>query len=122
MGLTPEAVKQIAAAQPHVLGVSFTGGAGTAVAPNIQLQPTTQYILGIAFTGTLQADDTFSLTLNNQKIIIGAGAGAYFVGAGKPLLGYYDFFQFVGGASSMELAYLSSAANALVLNIVYVQW
>lgn len=122
MGLDPELVKKISAAQPNTLGVSFVGGAGSVVQPSIQLQPTTQYMLGIVFAGTGVANDTFSLSLNNQKIIDGAAAGAYFVGAGKPLLGYYEFFRFVGGASSMQLDYLSSAANDIVFNIVYVQW
>lgn len=121
MGLPPEVVKQIANEQPRAKGFAFVGGAGTIVTPAIQLDATVQYMIGFSFAGTLDPADQFTISINNQILYENAAAAPYFVGAGKPLDGYFPSFQFIGGANTFKLFYQSAVGNNLIFTINYVQ-
>jgi len=62
-------VRQFIQMQPRCTGVPFVATAGNFLINNIQLPGDARLFLGLVFTQTQSDADTFTMTLNNNKII-----------------------------------------------------
>jgi len=68
-GLTQSQSRQLIREQPRVTGIPFVASAGSFTINNIEIPGDATLFLGLMFTPTGNAMDTFTMAINNNKII-----------------------------------------------------
>lgn len=106
--------------QPRVTGVPFTAPLGQFTINNIQLPGDARLFLGLIFTPKSINTDTFSMTLNNNKIIdnasiiLNAQENSYSI-----TTGYFEFLQPLTGKDVFRFD-LFTAGLSGVLQLHYI--
>jgi len=68
-GLSIQQSRQLIREQPRVTGVPFVASAGSFIVNNIELPGDSTLLLGFMFTPSFDVSDTFTIAINNNKII-----------------------------------------------------
>jgi len=80
--------------QPRITGVPFIASLGQFTINNIQLPGDARLLLGVIFTTGSAVTDTFTMTLNNNKIIDNASIQLNSQDNGPSITtGYFEFLQ-----------------------------
>jgi len=116
-----QAVRKLISEQPRVSGFKFTAGVGITTIPNVQLPGDSRVFLGLMFTGNAINNDTFTVDINNNKIINSAGISLFNIANGSSIInGYFEYTQPLTGKDTIDIEINSSAGFTGVVNLYYI--
>jgi len=102
--LSMQDVRRFAQEQPRVTGVPFNATLGQFTINNIQIPGDARLFLGLIFTKGALETDTFTLTLNNNKIIDNASIQLQSIdNAYSVATGYFQFLQPLTGKDVFKI-------------------
>lgn len=120
-GLTTPQLQNLIAQQPRVTGVNFTAGAGTSTINNIKLPGDSKLLLGIIFTPTGDVNDTFDISINNNKIVDNASVFLHSSDNSQSISSqYFEYIQPLSGKDSIIVDITSSAGLIGILQFHYI--
>ena len=126
-GLTVEQIRELISQQPRQTGYTVNVSAGENILDNLKLPGDSRLLLGINWNATqiTTATDTYTLTVNNNKIIdtvsillnstqTGGGGMAY---SDDP---YIPLLQPLSGSDNLEIVYNAGANGTIQLVLWYI--
>lgn len=106
--------------QPRITGVPFTAPLGQFTINNIQLPGDARLLLGLIFTFDNIVTDTFTMTINNNKIIDNASIPLNSQGNSQAItMGYFEFLQPLTGKDVFKFDLFTSGLQG-VLQLHYI--
>lgn len=113
-------VRRFAQEQPRVTGVPFNAALGQFTINNIQIPGDARLFLGLVFTAGASNTDTFTLTLNNNKIIDNASIQLQSQdNAFSITTGYFQFLQPLTGKDVFKIDLVTAGLQG-VLQLHYI--
>jgi len=114
-------VRKFIQQQPRCTGVSFSAPLGQFVINNIQLPGDARLFLGLIFTSTVSDTDTFTMTLNNNKIIDNASIFLHATNnSASVTTQYYQYLQPLTGKDIFTFQLNTGGAFKGVLQLHYI--
>ena len=115
-------VRKFIQMQPRCTGVPFNATAGNFVVGNIQLPGDARLFLGLIFTTPVTpATDTFTMTLNNNKIIDNGSIELHSITNGYSITTqYFEYLQPLTGKDIFNFQLNTSAGMPGILQLHYI--
>jgi hypothetical protein len=119
--LSMQDVRKFIQQQPRCTGVSFSAPLGQFVINNIQLPGDARLFLGLLFTTSISDTDTFTMTLNNNKIIDNASILLHSINnSASVTTQYYQYLQPLTGKDIFTFQLNTGGAFKGVLQLHYI--
>jgi hypothetical protein len=114
-GLTRNQVRDLIEQQPRCSGVSFSASSGSFDVTNLNLPGDAKLFLGLIFTEPPLASDTFTLSINNNKIIINGSVMLHSMVNSQSIKSqYFEYLQPLSGKDIIELTLETGGMNGVV--------